>query len=185
MNRDAIEKVYQVHCESGTAMAAHLPVLRSLAAGCSSAVEFGVKRGGSSSALLLGCGKVTSFDIVLNKRAVELKRLAGDAWDYRIESSLTAEPVGADLLFIDSLHTYSQMAIEISRHGPYAHKYIAFHDTITFGSVGAAGETGKHEPDVLGIRPAIDEFMVRYPHWKIAAHHVNSHGLLILERGDR
>jgi hypothetical protein len=36
--------------------------------------------------------------------------------------------------------------------------------------------------DALGIRPAIDELLIRDPSWRIVAHYTDSHGLLVLER---
>jgi len=163
-------------------MAYHLPALRALATRGANAVELGVKRGASTTALLLGCRKVISYDIVETKQARELEKLAGESWSYRIQDSRTAEPTVADLLFIDSLHTYDQVKAELAQHGDSVRRYIAFHDTITFGSVGAEGETGRHSMGTLGIRPAIDEWMIRNPHWHIMSHDVHSHGLLVLRR---
>jgi hypothetical protein len=34
----------------------------------------------------------------------------------------------------------------------------------------------------LGIRPAIDDLMIRDPSWRIVARYTDSHGLLVLER---
>src|SRR5690349_2341221 len=87
-----LEAIYEQHCAAGTAMSPHLPRLRELAAACGSAVEFGVKRGGSSSAILLGLGdgRLTSYDIVETPQARELKAVAGERWDYLLEDSRVA-----------------------------------------------------------------------------------------------
>lgn len=187
-----LEELYQQHCKSGTAIAAHLPRLRALAAGCTFVAEFGVKSGASSTALLLGAEYVSSFDIVESAQAKALKALVGDRWNYQIEDSRTVTAGSTDLLFIDSLHTYAQVQAELSRHADHVKRYLIFHDTITFGSVGAKGETGEQiwpyqrgqsvRLEALGIRPAIDELMIRDPTWRIVAHYTDSHGLLVLER---
>lgn len=182
MNTEAIEKLYQAHLHEGSAIAYHLPVIRDLASQCTHCSEFGVKRASSSTALLLGCGSVRSYDIVDTRQARQLKKLAGDSWDYRLQDSRTAQPVGGDLLLIDSLHTYDQCRVELKRHGMSVAKYLVFHDTITFGVVGADGESGRHDARLQGIRLAIDEFQTVNPSWRIFAHYPESHGLLVLER---
>ena len=187
-----LEDLYQQHCRSGTAIAPHLPRLRELADNLGLAVEFGVKHGASSTALLLGARRVVSYDLVETKGAHTLAEIAGDRWDYRIEDSRVAPAIECGLLLIDSLHTYQQCDAELCRHASAVRRYLVFHDTLTFGSVGARGETGEQRwayragqsvpQEHLGIRPAIDELMIRDSSWRIAAHYVDSHGLLVLER---
>lgn len=187
-----LEDLYAQYCRGKTAIAAHLPRLRALADGCDLAVEFGVKKGASSTALLLGAQQVYSYDVIETPEAVALAQLAGDRWIYRIADSRTAFVPDCELLFIDSLHTFDQVAAEL-KHAAYSvRKYLIFHDTITFGSIGAKGESGEQlwqyqrghsiPFEALGIRPAIDELMIRDPSWRIAAHYTDSHGLLVLER---
>lgn len=191
-----LEDLYQQHCRSGTAIAAHLPRLRTLAAGLQHVAEFGVKNGASSTALLLGAQYVTSFDIVETPHARALQKIAGDRWSYVIADSREVQHVQAELptelLFIDSLHTHAQVQIELARHAHHVTRYLVFHDVTTFGEVGAVGETGKQSwtyqhgrsvpPEHYGIRPAIDELMIRDDSWRIKARYVDSHGLLVLER---
>ena len=96
------------------------------------------------------------------------------------------------MLFIDSLHTFGQCQKELLLHARRVSTHLVFHDTITFGSVGADGETGNQlwpyrrgmsvPLEFLGIRPAIDWLMVEDPSWQIEAHYVYSHGLLVLRR---
>jgi hypothetical protein len=187
-----VESIYAAHCAGNTAIASHLPRLRALATGLDVAVEFGVKRGASSSALLLGAGRVISYDIAATSEARELKRIAGERWDYRIGDSRTAEFDQADLLFIDSQHDAEQCRAELDAHADGVRRFLVAHDTITFGSVGADGESGLHKwqyargqscpADALGVRIAFDELMIRDPSWRIVAHYPDSHGLLVLER---
>jgi hypothetical protein len=185
--------IYAAHVCSSLAIAPHLPRLRALASECRHVMEFGVKRGASSSALLMGASVgVTSYDVIETPEARALEVVAGEMWHYRIGSSLAAPRVECDMLFIDSLHTYAQCKAELDRHADSVMRYLVFHDSLTFGSIGADGETGRHSwsyvpgqsvpVEHLGIRPAIDELMIRDPAWGIAAHYTDSHGLLVLER---
>lgn len=192
MAQAALEALYAKHCASGSAMAAHLPRLRALAEGCELAVEFGVKRGASSTALLLGANHVISYDIVATPDAQALQRMVGGRWAYRLQDSRTADVPLCDLLLLDSLHQYAQVKAELDAHADRARHWLVFHDVSTFGEIGADGESGRHlwtytvgqsvPPAAYGIRPAIDELLIRDPTWHIAARYVDSHGLLVLER---
>lgn len=188
-----LETIYAAHCAARTAISPHLPRLRHLAEGHGLAVEFGVKWGASSSALLLGADRVISYDIAETTQARELVRAAGGRWEYRLEDSRRAAVPFCDLLFIDSQHDYDQCKAELDAHADKVSRLLVFHDTITFGSVGAKAETGEHKwqyvrgqsvpQEALGVRPAIDELMIRDQSWRIVAHYTDSHGLLVLRRG--
>ncbi len=145
--------------------------------------------------MLLGVQRhLTSYDLVPTAAARRLEYAAGTRWSYRLQSSLTAPIDPCDLLFLDSLHTYAQLHAELTRHADAVRRYLVFHDTLTFGSIGADGETGSlaWQPvrgmtvpaAALGIRPAIDQLMMRDPSWRIMAHYLDSHGLLVLARAD-
>lgn len=187
-----LEDLYQQHCKSGTAIAAHLPRLRALADGLALAIEFGVKRGASSTALLLGAKQVISLDIVETPQARAIESLAGGRWDYRIEDSRSAQLPPCDLLFVDSQHDYAHVKAELEAHAHHVRRYLIFHDVSTFGEVAAVGETGKQAwqytpgqsvPSAYwGIRPAIDWLQIVDDSWRIKARYVDSHGLLVLER---
>lgn len=189
----ALERLYMRDCAAGTAISAHLPRLRALAEGLELAVEFGVKRGASSTALLLGARHVISYDVQETREARELERIAGERWEYRIQDSRIAPCLTTPLLFIDSQHDCEQMRAELQQHANGVTKYIVCHDHVTFGSVGANGETGNHKwqyvkgqscpVDALGIRQALDELLIRDPTWRIVASYPESHGLLVLGRG--
>jgi hypothetical protein len=172
------EQLYQ----GGKAMSYHMPTLKQYAEKCSNAVEFGVNAGCSTVAILSAGCHLTSYDIRHHRWHRKIKELAWDRWDFHLQSSLEAEPKETDLLFVDSLHNYDQVKGELSRHGDCARKYIIFHDTVTFGTVGADGETGRQKPGTKGILSAIDEFMSTRPAWKIVFHDTASHGFTVWER---
>lgn len=191
MNRDGIETLYHMHCNGRTAMAHHLPYLRVLAEGCELAVEYGVNKGGSTTALLLGAQRVISLDIINVPVQARISPLAGDAWTFVQADSTKYDLPECDLLFLDANHSYRAVKAEL-RQAHRVKKYLAFHDTLTFGSIAAKGETGtlawipeagKPTPyEHLGIRPAIDELMIRDKSWQLKYSSWESHGFLVLER---
>jgi hypothetical protein len=185
--------IFQKHKGDGNAMAEHLETLRMLASECDIAVEFGVQRGASTTALLLGAKKVISYDIKPTRQAQHLAEMWPHRLDYRIQSSLEADIPECDLIFFDSIHTYSQLSQEL-KHASKCRRWLVFHDTLTFGSIGGglgggqlwSYQTGVSCPlEFLGIRPAIDEFMIANPHWRMIKSTPRGHGLLVLERHQR
>lgn len=157
------------------AIGPHLPRLRALATGLQQVTEFGVRDGRSTTALLLGAAHVTSYDVKTTDTARHLQEIAGDRWTYRLQDSRQAPVEPTELLFIDSLHTFAQVDAELTRHAHSVSRYLAFHDTVMFGSAGEVRGT-------MGIRPAIDNLMMRDPTWHIVSHDPQSAGLLVLER---
>lgn len=170
----------------------HLPRLRALAEGLPLAIEFGVRRGASSSALILGAQHVISYDITETPEARRLQALAGSRWTYYHGSSLEAPVQPCDLLFVDSLHTYLQCDAELRRHADSVGRWLVFHDSIWRGTIGEGTKDQdhrlvRHDDDrirrkALGIRPAVDALMIRDRSWQIAASYDDACGLLVLER---
>ena len=81
-----------------------------------------------------------------------------------------------DLLFIDTLHTYSQLAKELALHSSKVKKYIVLHDTYTFGL------SGEDPRDKKGLLTAVIEFLINSPNWKFKMFKTNNNGLTVLER---
>lgn len=166
--------------------------LRQLATGCNLVVEFGVRKGVSTTALLLGAKKVISYDIETNSHIDDLKILGGNRWKFIQQNTLKAEIPACDMIFFDTLHTYVHLTKELVRHAHKSRKYLVFHDTITFSVRGANADTGEYipgwkkgifNPSNHGIRLAIDEYMIRHRQWFIKYHWPHSNGLLVLQRG--
>ena len=86
-----------------------------------------------------------------------------------------------ELLFIDTLHKYEQLKIELLLHANKVSKYIIFHDTETFGVHG-------QKPDVdfgyegRGIWYAIQEFLDVHNEWKLIHKVSYNNGLTIIGR---
>ena len=76
----------------------------------------------------------------------------------------------------DTLHKYQQLKKELKLHGNKSKKYIAFHDTHTFGLKDEVGNGKK------GLMTAIIEFMAANTHWVFHIHKTNNNGLTVLKR---
>ena len=69
---------------------------------------------------------------------------------------------------------------ELTKHAPKVKKYIAFHDTQTYGtrSEEFMGRVGSN-----GLLPAIIHYMIDNPNiWKFKIHRTNNNGLSVIER---
>lgn len=165
----------------------HLPRLRELASECDHVTEFGMRGGVSTVALLAAQPKtLVSWDLnpltVVSQRVADLVAVRG-ATDFqpRVGNTLEVFAEPTDLLFIDTLHTATQLKAELERHvdptQDRVRKYLAFHDTETFGSRGEDGT----EP---GLRAAIRWFQRNhaFPLWKLIDDRRNCNGLVVLER---
>ena len=161
----------------------HLPVLEWFASLCDSVVEFGVRTGESTVALISGCkGEVKSYDIVESEAVGLLRSLVLPcSWTFRRHDTLTHSHLvpEADLFFFDTLHTYDHLKKELDLHGRKARKFLVFHDVFTCGQQDISGP----DPSVRGIMPAIEEFVARFPDEYETAYKTDcNNGLLVLRR---
>jgi hypothetical protein len=160
---------------------AHLLRLAQLARECNHVTEFGVRSGMSTFSFLHGLSNksrpiLRSYDLGDPYNIFSLRPQLQVDWLFRHGSTLEADVIEeTDMLFVDTLHTYGQVKGELDRHGNQARKYIAFHDTVSFGLVGE----DYRQP---GINLAIQEFMRDNPHWVLFEHYENNNGLTILAR---
>lgn len=160
----------------------HLPTLKRLASECDRVVEMGIGMIVSTWALLAGKPKsLVSYDIhhpiIHNRTLDEVEKACKDndiVFKFVQEDTSKVEIGECDFLFIDSLHTYEHLKEELRLHPDKVTKYIAFHDTVTFGK---RGETGGE-----GLMLAIEEFMKENTQWKIKEVFENNNGLLVIER---
>jgi hypothetical protein len=184
-----LEDLFRSACDTPSDINEHLPRLRELAAECEHVTEFGM-RGGVSTVAFLAAQPQTlvSWDInpyaVISQRSADLLSLAGrTTFQPRVGDTLqiTIEPT--DLLFIDTWHVARQLKAELERHvdpecRPFSvRKYLAFHDTATFGMVGEDGTTP-------GLRAAIRWFQRchSFPQWELLEDRQNNNGLVVLRR---
>jgi hypothetical protein len=171
--------MYKQMCEKPSDINEHLPVIRQCADTCNSIAELGVRWVVSTWALLSSqASKVYSYDVFEYPEVEACRQVCaaeGRHWDFRKESSLEAVlPEDVDMLFIDTLHNYLQVKLELERHADRVRKLIVFHDTFAFRYTGMDGGEG--------IYKAINEFMSAHAEWeKVYETDVNN-GLMVLQR---
>lgn len=158
------------------------PVIREYASKCGHITEMGVRGVYSTYAFFSGRPKkMISYDIVTPKimqEVVTLSHQNGIDFKFIEQDVLTVTIEETDLLFIDTLHTYKQLAEELRIHGNKSRKYLMFHDTHTFG----VNDECETDCSKKGLKLAISEFIKDNPHWALIYETDQSNGLTILER---
>lgn len=155
----------------------HLGILRGLAMQCSVVVEFGMRTGMSTAAMLDGTKcHVHSYDVDDCRGAVDaMKKLAPERFFFHKADTTKLDKIPeCDMLFCDSQHDYATLSRELRMEGKVK-KWIVMHDTKTFRT---AGKT-KGDP---GLQKAIDEFLGLHEEWRLMLYLPNQNGMTILER---
>jgi hypothetical protein len=80
------------------------------------------------------------------------------------------------VLFIDTLHTGPQVFAELEQWAASVNRYIAFHDTETFGVHGEHGEQGLQRGIADWLATAEGQ------RWEMHLHRRNNNGLTIYRR---
>lgn len=175
-----INEYYEKETKRRSDIYLHLPRLKEIGKECDSVIEFGTRHVVSAWALAKSRPKkLTCVDLqkseniaILEKgcreAAIEFNFIQGDTLKIGIEET--------DMIFIDTKHTYEQLKKELQLHGNKAQKFLAFHDTETFGHV------SENHDKTKGLLDAIYEFIELYPHWKIYEKYDDNNGLTILKR---
>lgn len=180
--KQKIQKEYTRAATTPSDIHEHLPVLLELAKECNHITEMGVRTGMSTRAFLMSNADLISYDIVLDQNVMSLVEEAkgsGKSAEYIKADVLEIDIEETDLLFIDTWHSYDQLKQELALHANKSRKYIAFHDTNTYGLKNEGGDTGGISQ---GLLPAIIEFLIDNPHWKFKKFLTNNNGLTVLER---
>lgn len=177
---DELEMYYQDVCEAPSDINEHCPTLYLLAAQCDHVTEMGSRTGVSTRALLRAQPKkLVCYDLRRHPEFDNLFRLAGRTeFRFHEASTLDAAIEATDLLFIDTYHVYEQLREELELHGDRVRRFIAMHDTTTFG------ERGECEGS-RGLWLAVQDYLAAHPEWRLVARYHHNHGLTILERRDR
>ena len=196
-NTKEVEKMYQRYCNetlqfrSGD-ISEHLPTLREYASKSNHVTEMGVRDGAST--IAIGAGKpktMRSYDIVergrmkkvetlLEESKIDFKFILGDVLESKIEET--------DMLFIDTLHTYNQLSLELELHQSKVKKYIILHDTTSFGEkderiyAHASYVVKAMQFKKAGLMTAVKDFLKRNKNWCIEKQYTNNNGLTILKR---
>jgi len=175
-----MSEAFNILTRTATDINEHLPMLYYLAQQCDHVTEFGVRTGASTLAFLHGLqgrpATLRSYDIN-DQYGVQdsLTRWTRVEWTFSICSTLSITRIEpTDLLFVDTLHNYDQVRQELALHGESARRWIVFHDTETFGTVGDDGGRG--------INQAITEWLEAKPEWRIVYRTHRNNGLTVIER---
>ena len=183
---------YITECNRTSDINEHLPTLDRLAKDCTHITEFGVRTGSSTRAFLNTNASLRSYDLSIDSYLNSIFKKAqefGKDVSYTEADVLNIEIEETDLLFIDTWHQYEQLKQELSIHGKKSRKYIAFHDTQTYGVIGencSNSSSGKIVTNYMenpkGLLPTIIEFIIENPEWQFKIHKTNNNGLTILEK---
>lgn len=183
---ERILDTYKTLCLTPSDIYEHLPTLRKYATFSNHITEMGVRNVVSTWAFLAGCPQtLISIDInpcpvdyaryLASENGIDFKFIQGDTTKLEIENT--------DLLFIDTLHAYGQLKLELELHASKVRKHIIFHDTTTFGIQSECPYPSEFGPSYdKGLWPAIEEFLVSNQDWYLKEKFANNNGLTILER---
>lgn len=180
----------------------HLPTLYEYTKKCDSVVECGVRDVVSSYAFgagLLG-NPNNSYSLVDPYKSgqidgfLNLCKSEGINASFVEQSDIKCPLVETDLLFIDTWHVYGHLKRELAYWHSHVKKYIIMHDTTVDEWHGetirnrwnAEQQSIQHGIPVneinRGLWPAIEEFLVEHPEWKIEKRYTNNNGLTILSK---
>lgn len=185
----------------------HLPTLYKYAKECDSIFETGVRGCVSSFAFLKGLVENNST----NKKRLFMNDITTcDISDLLLVGSNFKDKIDItyewknnllldinekyDITFIDTWHVYGQLKRELDKFSKITNKYIIMHDTTVDEIYGETIRCGMnaiqqsmdsgfplHEIN-KGLGPALVEFLLQNPNWKIRERFTNNNGLTILEK---
>jgi methyltransferase family protein len=201
----SLRELYRELCNTPSDIQAFLPNLSAYAQQCETIVESGMRGGTSTVAFLVGLldnGKAVKryigCDLVRNKYVDALQtaaRKSGIDFTFLHGSDLEQTFPQCDLLFIDTWHVYGQLKRELEMFHHLTRRII-LHDTtvdeligetvrLKTNIIGQMGSTGWQMGEiVVGLWPAVTEFLVAHPEWEIEARYAHCNGLTILRRRD-
>ena len=177
---ESLNQIYERLYNTPSDINEHLPTLASYASECEHITEMGVRYIVSTYAILIGKPKkMISYDIHMCHWEPVRDLVKEDTdFHFAVGNTLEIDIEPTDLLFIDTLHNYTQLKKELELHAKKVSKYIIFHDTTSFETVGES-YTGNAEK---GIWPAIEEFLQLNPKWILKERFTNNNGLTIIEK---
>ncbi len=198
----SLKEVYEAQCRLSSDIKEHIPVLYDLAKQCSSLVEIGLRTMTSTWGCLYGLSEssettrsylgidIASPPMGTLAQAKSLAEASGIAFQFWQANDMDVDIEPADMLFIDSLHTYCHLTYELEKFSPKIRKYIVMHDTSepwgTRDDTGYRGNYSEYPASIdrtrRGLWPAVNDFLARHPEWKLLERRLNSHGFTILQR---
>jgi hypothetical protein len=191
---EKIKLIYEKESETSSDINEHLPTLLKYANECDHITEMGVRWVSSTWPLLLSNPKkMISYDIVKHPKIDEVIDLTNEYninYTFIESDVLKIEIEETDLLFIDTLHTYNQLLLELELHSDKVNKYIILHDTTTFEDVDeiiyehASNNIKNLNSLKYGLWTAVIDFLEtdKGNIWEVKERFTNNNGLTILER---
>jgi len=197
-----LQQNYVSKCNTPSDINEHLPTLKKYADECTHITECGVRFVVSSYAFAISLnGKENNKLIQVDTKKYqqnftfeqECSRESVNVKFYE-QSDLECPLEPTELLFIDTWHIYGHLKRELARWNGVVSKYIIMHDTTTDAVNGEtirvgwnptqqSLETGIPVQEITkGLWPAIEEFLLEHPEWKIKERFTNNNGLTILYR---
>ena len=173
MDNIDFQEEYRIAYTTPSDINEHLHMLHALALDCEHVTEMGVRHGMSTIAFMAAGKKLVSYDLEKDEKLDQLFKVY-PLGDYIEANVLETEIAETDLLFIDTWHHYEQLKQELKLHAGKVRKYIAMHDTHTFGV------TGENMP--IGLIPAMLEFLMANPEWSVMYHSYKNNGLTVLKK---
>lgn len=184
-----IDKEYQKELNTKSDIDEHLHDLYMLAGDCTHVTEMGSRFGSSTKAFLKAPVTLRAYDLEIHPPLMNLFKIArkvGKDVEYQRGDTLNILIEPTDMIFIDTWHSQRQLRDELQLHGNAARKYLAFHDTHTYGVRDEqrdwAANPDRKAMDRQGLLPAIIDFIIKNPHWSFKMHKSNNNGLTVLER---
>jgi len=166
-----IEEKYQELLEKRSDVNKHFPTIRKYVAEGDTVLELGVRHMVSTWALLANKpSQLISVDVVAPpedalREVKEATQKEGINFQFQQQDSTVVDLFpGVDVLFVDTLHLYSQVVKELWRHAHKTRKYIIFHDY--------------HIPEVSA---AIHDFLYNTD-WEWAEINAEDSGLAVVKR---
>jgi len=172
------ELIYQKFLAMSSDIQKHLPILRLYAEKCPRIIELGF-RGGVSTAALMAArpSRLTIIDWDKPPFQIDRQRLTQIIHDgldqkttveFQPQDSMDAWLNEADMLFLDTFHTYEHLFLELIRHADSIMKYMLIHDT--------------DESSCPGMFNAVEDFLMDNRQWQLGKRLRERPGLTILER---
>lgn len=189
MTPELLENIIRVSTTQSD-MYYHIPKLQEYANKTEhgSIIEFGVRAMNSSWGLLSGLPRwMMSYDFqppTSTNMMDDFYKIAKDnnvSYEFKLESTLEIEIPAVGFLFIDSLHTYSQLKTELELHADKVLEYIGFHDTHLFAHKGQQNSDCPYKNE-KGLLDAVHEFMKTHREWQPEYSTTNCNGLTIIKR---
>jgi len=186
---ELIDNEYHKELKEKSDISEHLHDLYKLACECTHVTEMGSRFGASTKAFLNAPVSLRAYDLEIHEPLMDLFKMArkvGKDVEYTKGNTLEILIEETDMLFIDTWHSQAQLRQELKLHGNQARKYLAFHDTHTYGvrdeQKDWASNPNRKAIAGQGLLPAIIDFVIANPAWRFKMHKSNNNGLTVLER---